>query len=89
MHVLLVLEQRAVQRRDGVLLVLGAQASGGMSSASSSLSQSISSLVDGFFFRPGHFAQFEEDFQRFAQQSCFSPGNARRRCASWSPCPGT
>src|SRR5579863_2403304 len=51
-HVLLVLQQRAVQGRNDLLLVGRAQRSGGMSSASSSLSQSSSSEVDGFFFNP-------------------------------------
>jgi hypothetical protein len=67
-HVLLVLQQRAVQRRHGGLAVLAAQRFGGMSSATSSLSQSSSSLVDGFFFRPGRFAHVEERLQRLAQQ---------------------
>ena len=52
-HVLLVLEQRAVQRRDELLGVLRRSASGDMSSTISSFSQSSSSEVDGFFFRPG------------------------------------
>ena len=53
MHVLLVLEQCAVQRRDQFLGVALAQPSGAMSSLSRSLSQSSSSEVVGFFFSPG------------------------------------
>ena len=53
MHVLLVLEQRAVQRRNELLGSLERSASGDMSSTISSFSQSSSSEVDGFFFRPG------------------------------------
>ncbi len=36
-----------------ILLSALCRASSGMSSATSSLSQSISSLVEGFFFKPG------------------------------------
>ena len=52
-HVLLVLEQRAVQRRDQLPGSVSRRVSGEMSSLSSSLIQSSSSEVEGFFLMPG------------------------------------
>jgi hypothetical protein len=55
------------------LLSLLRSASGGMSSASSSLSQSSSSEVDGFFFRPGT-SRSRRTLQRLAQQVALQAG---------------
>jgi hypothetical protein len=53
LDVLLVLQQRAMQGRDELVGIFLAQRFTSMSSDISSFSQSSSSLVDGFFFRPG------------------------------------
>ena len=53
---------------------LSRNCSGVMSSLSSSFSQSSSSEVDGFFFRPGHLAHVEEDAQRLCDQLLLNPG---------------
>jgi hypothetical protein len=68
MHVLLVLEQRAVQRRDGVLRFLGAQGF-----RRDVLGQQQLQPVDQFagrrlLLQAGHVAQVEEHFQRFLEQ---------------------
>ncbi len=53
MHVLLVFEQGAMQRRDELGRVFLAQRFGRHVLVQEKPSQSSSSLVDGFFFRPG------------------------------------
>ena len=73
-HVLLVLEQRAVQGRQRLLRIVAAQRLGRMSSATSSLSQSSSSEVDGFFFSPGVSRSSKNAASASASSSCFSRG---------------
>jgi hypothetical protein len=74
MHVLLVLEQRAVQRRDDRLRSFDRSASVGMSSASRSFSQSRSSEVEGFFFRPGTSRSSKNTSSASRSRLFFSPG---------------
>ncbi len=67
-NILLVLEKRTVQLRQHVLRVAAQVFGCQISSATSSLSQSSTSEVEGFFFKPRHLAQFVELRQRGAHQ---------------------
>src|SRR3954470_22310963 len=68
MHVLLVLEQRAVQRRDELLGILGAQRVGRHVLDHQEL-QPVEQLGGGrLLLEAGHFADVVEDIERLAQQ---------------------
>src|SRR2546428_4994056 len=72
-HVLFVLEQGAVQRRDDGLAVLGSQGVGRDVLGEQEL-QPVEQLGGrGLFLEAGHFAHLEEDFERFAKQRFLEP----------------
>src|ERR1019366_9490513 len=74
MHVLFVLEQRAVQRRDDGLLVLAAQGFGRDVVGEQEL-QPVEQLGSRrFLLQSRHFAHFEEHLQRLAQQMLLDAG---------------
>jgi hypothetical protein len=62
-----------MQRRNGLGRVFWRRVSGVTSSFSSSLIQSSSSEVDGFFFRPGT-SRTVEDIERLVDQPAFQAG---------------
>src|SRR5882762_1752280 len=72
--VLLVLEQRAVQRRDDGLAVLGSQGVGRNVLGEQEL-QPVEQLGGrGLFLQTRHLAHLEEDFERFAKERLLEPG---------------
>src|SRR2546425_13294076 len=81
--ILFVLEQGAVQRRDDGLAVLGSQGVGRNVLGEQEL-QPIEQLGGrGLFLEAGHFAHFEEHFERFARSEERRVG---KECRSrWSP----
>src|SRR5882672_522960 len=72
-HVLLVLEQRAVQRREDGLAVLGPQSVGRDVLGEQEL-QPVEQLGGrALLLQAGHFAHLEEHLERFAQQRFLEP----------------
>src|SRR5437870_5105412 len=73
MDVLLVLEQRAVQRRDDGLAVLGPQGVGRDVLGEQELQPVEQLRGRGPLFEAGHFAHLEEHLERFAKQRFLEP----------------
>src|SRR5256885_4156198 len=72
-HVLLVLQQRAVQRRDDGLAVLGPQGVGRDVLGEQKLQPVEQLRGRGLFFEAGHFAHLEENLERFAKERFLEP----------------
>src|SRR6059036_2173369 len=68
MHVLLVLEQRAVERRDDDFLVRAPERLGRDVLGEEELEPVEELRGGGLFLETRHFAQLEEDLQRFLEQ---------------------